>query len=115
MIIFVINGILFHETVIVKAKHIILLKKRVLTKKFTVFIKFWRFNSFFVKPLLWRHDQKKLMPKDFVFYVDGNQWRLVTFGLDSAAEPKSKYIHGVTEKSAFVLTGNGTHQLQQIF
>jgi hypothetical protein len=43
----VINGILLHEAVIVKPKHIVLLKKRVLTKNFTVFIKFWRFNAFF--------------------------------------------------------------------
>jgi hypothetical protein len=42
----VINGILIHEAVIVKPKHIVLLKKRVLTKIFFVFIKFWRFNSF---------------------------------------------------------------------
>jgi hypothetical protein len=34
------------------------------------------------------------------------QWRLMTFGLGSAAEPKSKYIQGVTEKSEFILTGN---------
>jgi hypothetical protein len=43
----VINGILLHDAVIVKPKHIVLLKKRVLTKNFTVFIKFWRFNAFF--------------------------------------------------------------------
>jgi hypothetical protein len=43
----VINGILLHEAIIVNPKHIVLLKKRVLTKNFTVFIKFWRFNSFF--------------------------------------------------------------------
>jgi hypothetical protein len=38
---------LLHEAVIVKPKHIVLQKKRVLTKNFTVFIKFWRFNAFF--------------------------------------------------------------------
>jgi hypothetical protein len=27
----------------------------------------------------------------------------------------SKCIQGVTEKSAFILTGNTTHQLQQLF
>jgi hypothetical protein len=48
-------------------------------------------------------------------FVNGGQWRLVTFGLGSAAESKSKYIHGVTEKSAFILTGNSTHQFQQLF
>jgi hypothetical protein len=37
------------------------------------------------------------------------QWRLVTFGLGSATEPNSKYIHGVTEKSAFILTSNNTY------
>jgi hypothetical protein len=42
----VINGILLHEAVIVKPKHIVLLKKRVVTKNVTVFIKFWRFNAF---------------------------------------------------------------------
>jgi hypothetical protein len=42
----VINDILPHEAVIVKAKHIVLLRKRMLTKNFTVFIKFWRFHSF---------------------------------------------------------------------
>jgi hypothetical protein len=41
----VINGILLHEAVIVKPKHIVLLKKRVQTKHFTIFIKFWGFNS----------------------------------------------------------------------
>jgi hypothetical protein len=41
------NGILLHDAVIVKPKHIVLLKKRVLTKNFTVFIKFWMFNAFF--------------------------------------------------------------------
>jgi hypothetical protein len=34
----VINGILLHEAVIVKPKHIVLLKKRVLTKNLTIFI-----------------------------------------------------------------------------
>jgi hypothetical protein len=45
------------------------------------------------------------------------QWRLVTFGLGSATEPKSIHIHihGVTEKSAFILTSNNTYQLQQLF
>jgi hypothetical protein len=43
----VINGILLHDAVIGKPKHVVLLKKRVLTKIFTVFIKFWRFNSYF--------------------------------------------------------------------
>jgi hypothetical protein len=43
----VINGILLHEAAIVKPKHIVLLKKRMLTKNFTVLIKFGRFNSFF--------------------------------------------------------------------
>jgi hypothetical protein len=45
----VINGILLHEAVIVKPKHSVLLKKRVLTKNLTIFIKFWRFHSFFLE------------------------------------------------------------------
>jgi hypothetical protein len=43
----VINGILLHDAVIVKPKHIVSTKKRVLTKNFTVFIKFLWFNAFF--------------------------------------------------------------------
>jgi hypothetical protein len=33
----------------------------------------------------------------------------VTFGLGSAAEPKFKYIHGVAEKRAFILTGKSIY------
>jgi hypothetical protein len=43
----VINGILLHKAVIVKPKHIVLLKKRVLTENVTVFIKFWSFDKVF--------------------------------------------------------------------
>jgi hypothetical protein len=42
----VINGILLHEAVIVKPKHIVLQKKNA---NLAIFIKFWRFHSFFHK------------------------------------------------------------------
>jgi hypothetical protein len=46
----VINGILLHQAVVVKPKHIILvLLKKMLTKNLVIFIKRWRFHSFFDK------------------------------------------------------------------
>jgi hypothetical protein len=39
-----INGILLHEAVIVKPKHIVLLRKKNANQKFYCFLKFWRFN-----------------------------------------------------------------------
>jgi hypothetical protein len=73
----VINGILLHEAVIVKPKHIVLLKKRVLTKNFTVFIKFWRFNAFFDEAFTVT-SRSKIIAALRLCVLDGNGTTLVS-------------------------------------
>jgi hypothetical protein len=88
-----INGILLQEAVIVKPKHIVLLKK-MLTKNLAIFIKFWRFHSFFDKAC----DVK--IKNNYV--LDGNAWRFI---LTHCCQIVSSIIAKSHDKNYKILVG----------
>jgi hypothetical protein len=89
-----INGILLQEAVIVKPKHIVLLKKKMLTKNLAIFIKFWGFHSFFDKAC----DVK--IKNNYV--LDGNAWRFI---LTHCCQIVSSMIAKLHDKNYKILVG----------